>query len=102
MYNSNLELYEKRDTGTGFFCELCEFLKTPFLQNTLRRLRICYAEITFTYVFFSFESFTCLLQPTRSADTLTRRIEKPCFSLPTENVKYTRANRGVAKTVTNI
>ena len=93
---------KKETLAQVFFCKLCEFLKTPFLQNTLHRLRICYAEITFAYVFFSFESFTRLLQSSRSADTLTRRIEKTCFSLPPENLKYTGANRGIVKTLTKI
>ena len=57
--------FMKKETLTQvFFCELCEFLKTPFLQKTSRRLRICYS---------TFESFTCLLQSSGSADNLTRR-----------------------------
>ena len=103
-------LLNKKTLAQVLFCEFCEFLRTPILQNTSRRLLL---DVTLNLVYFlscncnricysTFESFTCLLQPSRSADNVTRRIEKPCFSLPTENVKYTGANRGVAKTLSNI
>ena len=39
LHTSALQLYQKKETSTQLFsCEFCEFLRTPFFQNTSEQL----------------------------------------------------------------